>query len=311
MRKTVYWLIGTVVVVAVIAFLLHGVSHTIIGGTDTNIPDNRPYRLSLTDNVSVGYKIGATILRPLLEARIDSYIKEQGLEEYFENLKATMPQKSNFSFNELDEGTGPGAVCGQLVTAVVINMPKSPEGSWKDANEISKLLSQNTTTELFRIGTHPIRELNSAILGLKPGGGRVVLIHSGKNAGSVFINLSSVESQKPSEEVLERFMVFDRENHDSKGAPSIARCGDQVSVKYNIRDHRGIILVKGQTANFVIGERTVPAALDLASVGLQSNSIRSVIVPPELLEDFENLDKSSIKILDLWMEPGTNSPSLG
>ena len=308
MKRTVYWLVGTVVVMSILALLLHGLSQTIVeSSTDMT---EKPYRLSITENASVGYRIGATILRPLLEARIDSYIKEQGLEEYFENLKANMPQKSNFSVNEMERGTGPGAVCGQLVSAIVINMPKLPENSWKNTSEISKLLAQSTTTELFRIGTHSIRELNSAMLGLRRGGGRVILIHSGENAGSVFVNLSSIESPVPSENVMERFMVFDRTIPSSKNTATVVRCGEQVSVMYNIRDHRGVILAKEQTANFTIGERTVPIALDLAAVDLQSNVIRSVIVPPELLDGFENLeDKSNIKILDMWMVSNADNSS--
>lgn len=306
MKKMVYWLVGTFAVMGVLALLLHGLAQTIVGPT-IDVAD-RPYKLSITENASVGYKIGATILRPLLEARIDSYIKEQGLEEYFENLKANMPQKSNFSVNEMERGTGPGAVCGQLVTATVISMPKLPPGNVrKNTSEISKLLAQSTTTELFRIGTHAIKELNSALLGLRRGGGRVILIHGGENAGSVFVNLVSIESPEPTEDVMERFMVFDKVNPDGKGTSAVARCGEKVSVMYNVRDHRGAVLAKEQTADFVIGERTVPVALDLAAVDLQSNIKRSVIVPPELLDGFEDLDKNSIKILDLWMNPSTHS----
>ncbi|MDD9362024.1 MAG: FKBP-type peptidyl-prolyl cis-trans isomerase, partial [Anaplasma sp.] len=104
---------------------------------------------------------------------------------------------------------------------------------------------------------------------------------------------------------LERFMVFDkvRTDYDYKKPITVSRCGDKVSVMYNVRDASGNAVYENLKAEFTIGTRQVPIALDLAAVDLQSDSIRSVIVPPDLLAGLStDFDNSTIKILELWME---------
>ncbi|MDB1135218.1 hypothetical protein [Candidatus Anaplasma sp. TIGMIC] len=315
MKKIACIALNISAVVAICCLVLKVASSVVAeNGVDES---GKPYTLKVMGSSGVGYRLGATILRPLVESRIDYHIKEQGLEEYFKSLKAKAIPKSNFTSNDMLQGSGSKAVCGQQITAMIFSLP-SPKGSHNaipSAVEITKLLTNSASSVSFQLGSYSVPEVNYGVVGMKKEGSRVILIENGENAGSHYVSLISIDSSEPTESSLERFFVFDKANPDYSGSEVLlSRCGDVVNVGYNLRDSSGNMLLHNQTATFRVGSRQVPIALDLAAVDLRSDSLRSVIVPPELLTGFDaNLTDSGVKILDLWVVPteGSNAGNPG
>ena len=302
-KKIACWVVNTSIALVVMLLVLKVASALIVANSKDS--DNKYYSLSISDSGSLGYRVGATILRPIIESRIDSYIREQGLWEYLESLKLQMPPKSSFSYSDVQEGTGPKVLCGQKVTATIVSTQTGGTEKVTDNldDKIASIVNGGGLHTSFRVGTHGVAEVNYGLLGMQKDTGRIIVVDSKKFSGSHYVNLISIDSSGPGEEVMERFMVFDRTKPKENRTVSIFRCGDEVSVMYNIRDSAGNVLVSSKAATFKIGARTVPVALDLAAVDLKSDSIRSVIVPPELMHDFDNIPSdSSVKIIDVWCE---------
>ncbi|MFV9838546.1 MAG: hypothetical protein AB8U44_00770 [Aaplasma endosymbiont of Hyalomma asiaticum] len=304
-KKIAYWVMNTSIALVVVLLALKVASVLIV--TNSTDRDNKYYSLNISDSGSLGYRVGAIILRPIIESRIDSYIREQGLWEYLENLKLQMPPKSSFSYSDVQEGTGPKVLCGQKVTAhIVSTQTGGTEKSTTDNlnDKIASIVNGGGLLPIsFQVGTHDVSEVNYGLLGMQKDTSRIIVVDSEKFSGSHYVNLISIDSSGPSEEVMNRFMVFDRTKPKENKAVSVFRCGDEVSIMYNVRDASGNILISRKAETFKIGARTVPAALDLAAVDLRSDSMRSVIVPPELMHDFDNIPgDANIKIIDVWCE---------
>ncbi|WP_249549143.1 FKBP-type peptidyl-prolyl cis-trans isomerase, partial [Anaplasma phagocytophilum] len=305
MKKITCWVLKIAVVVSALFLVLRVVS-VFLTENEARYNADKPYSLSMENSNSLGYRLGASLIRPILEARIDQYIKDQGLEDYFKNLTLKLPPKVSFSFNDMQEGNGSSAVCGQVVTAMVIQSSASDQekiGTLSPA-ELAEKVKNSVSYVNFQLGTHEVSALNQGMIGMRANGSRVVTLNNDEDARSYYVNLTSIDSSEPTASALERFMVFDkvRTDYDYKKPITVSRCGDKVSVMYNVRDASGNAVYENLKAEFTIGTRQVPIALDLAAVDLQSDSIRSVIVPPDLLAGLStDFDNSTIKILELWM----------
>ena len=305
-KKIACWVINTSIVFAVMLAVLKVASVLIsTNGIENNSGNSGLYSLSVSDSSSAGYRLGATILRPIIEARIDNYIREQGLEEYFKSLKLQMPPKSSFSYSDTQEGVGPKVMCGQDITATILSTQTggTEKVTYSSHDKMASPTDSGFAPISFRLGTHRMPEINYALPGMQKDTGRIIVVDSEKFSGSHYVNLLSIDSPELDEGVMERFMVFEKAKPSTNEAVSVFRCGDKVSVMYNLRNAAGNILVREKTETFTIGEGTVPMALELASVDLRSDIIRSVIVPPELLQGFNNIsDHSSIKIIEVWFD---------
>ncbi|KJV66421.1 hypothetical protein AB9K21_03710 [Anaplasma phagocytophilum] len=308
MKRITCWVLKIAVVVSALFLVLRVVS-VFLTENEARYTADKPYSLSVENSNSLGYRIGVSLIRPILEARIDQYIKDQGLEDYFKSLTLKLPPKVSFSFNDVQEGQGSSVVCGQMVTAVVVQSSASDHEKigTLSQTELAERVKNSVLHLNFQLGTHEVPALNQGMIGMRADGSRVVTLNNGGDALSYYVNLTSIDSSEPSASALERFMVFDkvRTDYDYKEPITVSRCGDKVSVVYNVRDASGNVLYENLKAKFTVGARQVPIALDLAAVDLQSDSMRSVIVPPDLLAGLSmdaDFDNSTIKILELWMD---------
>ncbi|ACZ49101.1 hypothetical protein ACIS_00480 [Anaplasma centrale str. Israel] len=299
MKVLAYRVLCVVAVFAVLGLLLRAVSTGIV--SDVAERTEKPYRVSIADNDSPAYKIGALILRPIIEARIDRYISEQGLAEYLHNMASATPLKENFRLVDMEEGEGREVLCGQKVSAMILHFPMDGQES-TDPLQAARKISGSTQPVSFRLGSHEVKELNYALAGMRRGGSRIVTITrdgEGKS-DSYYVQLTSVDDTVPEAKDIRNLMSFDKRDTGSKGAITEARCGDEVSVTYTVKDVRGEVLIEDRVVDFVIGARSVPIVLELGIIGLRSDSRRSIIVPPELLSGFDRgVDKHSVKIIDV------------
>ncbi|AXW84196.1 hypothetical protein BKM88_03290 [Anaplasma marginale] len=304
MKVIVYRLLCVIAVFAVLGLLLRAVSTSIVSGI-TERMDKKPYKVSVVDNDSPAYKIGALILRPIIEARIDRYISKQGLAEYLRDAASAAPLAGNFRLIDIEEGEGREVLCGQKVSAMILRFPMDGQ-EITDPLQAARKISGSTKPVSFRLGAHEVKEVNYALAGMRRGGSRVVIVtrdEEGKS-DSYYIQLTSVDDTVPEANDIRNLMSFDkRDANSNKEAVTEARCGDAVSVKYTVKDVRGQVLVADQVVDFIIGNRSVPIVLELGVVGLRSDSRRSIIVPPELLSGFDRaVDKYSVKIIDAQIE---------
>ncbi|MEH0831036.1 hypothetical protein [Anaplasma bovis] len=292
----------------------------------------KPYRTFSSNTESLGYKLGATILRPIVESRIDKYLKDQGMEEYLLELKSRAFPVSDFSFIDVESGEGPEAMCGQEVSAIVISVPvsdvmsgstsilkaaskqllgKLPASAIKESINPSKMpFSGEVVPSTLKIGTHEIAEVNYSLAGMRKNGSRVVTVtdSDGNAVSHHYISVKSINNTGYPTNAMKGFMIFDKGNNSPKKDPiTIARCGDKVSVTYKIRDLNGDLVTQGKTGEFTIGAREMPLAFDLGAVDLRSDVARSIIVPPEFFKGFNvgGAHYKGVSILDLQIARST------
>ena len=312
MKVLAYRLLYVVAGFAVLGLLLRAVSTSVVSGIAERT--DKPYRVSITDNGSPAYKIGALILRPIIEARIDRYISEQGLAEYLRDAASAASPEENFRLIDLEEGEGREVLCGQKVSAMILHFPMDSQ-EIVDPLQAARKISGSTQPVSFRLGAHEIKEINYALAGMRRGGSRIVTVtrdEEGKS-DSYYVHLTSVDDKVPEAHDIRNLMSFDKRDTSIKEAATEARCGDAVSVKYTIKDVRGKVLVEDQVVDFIIGNRSVPIVLELGVVGLRSDSRRSIIAPPELLSGFDQtVDKRGVKIIDAQIKhKKVPTPDLG
>ncbi|WP_263008483.1 FKBP-type peptidyl-prolyl cis-trans isomerase [Anaplasma capra] len=298
MKSIAYRMLCVLAVFSVLGLLVKALSTGIVLNS-TEQKGKKPYTISVIDSDSPAYKIGALILRPIIEARIDRYISEQGLEKYLRDVASAAPLRENFRLLDIEEGEGREVLCGQSVSAMVFHFPMEDE-EMADPLQAARKIGGNIRPISFKLGSHEIGELNYALTGMRHNGSRVVTVTSGRNSGSYYVQLTSVDDEVPEARSIRNLMLFDKEDPNyGGGTVAVARCGDKVSVTYTVKDVRGEVLVQDRVVDFTIGSRSVPIVLELGIIGLRSDNRRSIIVPPELLSDFDgSVDKHGVKIID-------------
>ena len=329
MGKIIRCILGSIAVV----FVLGLVAKAVLNFAEKNViaSAEKPYRTFSSNTESLGYKLGATILRPLVESRIDKYLKDQGMEEYLLELKSRAFPVIGFSFIDVESGEGPEAVCGQEVSAIVISVPVSDavSGSASVLKAVSKQLlrklpasavkeslnprmpiSEEIAPSTLKIGTHEIPEVNYSLAGMRKNGSRVVTVTDmdGNAVSHHYILVKSINNAGYLTNAMKGFMIFDKGNSAPRKTPvTIARCGDKVSVTYKIRDLNGDLVTQGTTGEFTIGAREVPLAFDLGAIDLRSDVARSIIVPPEFFKGFNKggAHHKSVSVLDLQIAHST------
>ncbi|APR98138.1 FKBP-type peptidyl-prolyl cis-trans isomerase [Wolbachia endosymbiont of Folsomia candida] len=227
------------------------------------------------------------LVKPMLESALDRYIHKHGLTEY---LQAIIQQKeeSAINFYEISEGNGSKAFCGQ---EVLLQMYKIQNNNLATTLPLLNQVSDVT----LEIGQDKLKEMSLGVIGMKEGGERVVTINNPgsnnkTNFNSYYVKLIEVKDQYP--DSANDLMIFnDLVNKSGKQVT----CGDEISVKYSVSESNGKYIIKNQTAQFKVGNKKVPLAIELGVIGMKTGNNRTIISPPDLLNITDDM---SIKDID-------------
>ena len=264
---------------------------------------DKPYKI--INKSSLTHNIGYSLLRPIIESRVDYYIEKNGLTEYLEQLKRKTIIPDSFKMQDIVEGNGKKALCGQNISVVIYKF------SYNNSQNILSQALINTPQEVqLKLGESTIKELNYTIEGMQEGGERIIILtdKEGNLKEQYYAKLVSVDSQY--DEEINNLLLFNNIIEDYEGNVYKIRCGDKVNIKYSIRESNGKVILKDQELEFTIGENQVPLAIELGVINMRSDMTRSVITHPQLLTNFdkpENFDENSIKIIDISIINQTNT----
>ncbi len=263
-------------------------------------------------NVSGGIiqTIAYSLLKPMLEARIDYYIEKHGLLDYLQKAKKQKEFKNLVNFYDISNGTGKKALCGSEVLLQIYKIP--------DYNNVSKeqymqkLMNFNVDSiTKFKLGAS--KELDWGIIGMREDGERVILINRPMNNDeneaekninnneSYYVKLLSVETESPAS--VDNLMIFDDAGH---GNSIPVMCGDEVEVNYTVRKYNGEPVISDQSVHFKVGDGKVPLAIELGVLKMQRDGKRTIISPPDLLTTTDDMiigniqyDTQSVAIINL------------
>ncbi len=226
----------------------------------------------MPDN-SIISSIGAYIMTPLIESRIDFQLENTGLITLLQQRKY---DNKIISIEEIQIGEGQEVICGQDVSIKI-----------------------NNTEEQIKIGQGSIKALNVGIIGMKEGGIRKIRVpknHSERLTGIINteieyeVTLQQVLSEYPPS--VENLLKFETIIGNKKAI----MCGDQVNLEYKVRNVKGKY-IKNEKTSFKVGERNVPLAIELGVIEMVPGSNRTIISPPDLLD--ENFSQEEVSIIDL------------
>ncbi|MBV0899593.1 MAG: FKBP-type peptidyl-prolyl cis-trans isomerase [Wolbachia endosymbiont of Fragariocoptes setiger] len=273
-RKSILQLLVSIIIIAILA----AASSVIIIYINKNTPIKADQMN--VENEGLAQTIAYYLIRPLLESSLEHYIKTHKLNEYL------IQKEENITFHDITKGKGNKAYCGQEVML-----------------QLSKFPYQQISQVTFRIGNDEFKEIGLGVIGMQEEGERVVLTNNGKDITSHYVKLIKIIDEHS---ILENnFMIFDNiKNRTEKKA----KCGDNVSVKYTVRNHNGKIQAEDQVLKFKIGENKVPHAIEFGTIGMTAENNRTLIAFPNSLIITDEMsvkniefDKENISIIDLVM----------
>ncbi|MDG7055252.1 MAG: FKBP-type peptidyl-prolyl cis-trans isomerase [Wolbachia endosymbiont of Menacanthus eurysternus] len=229
------------------------------------------YELNTTNDGLV-QTIAYYLVKPMLESVLDHYIEKHGLKEYLKEITQQEREENSINFYEITEGSGSRALCGQEVLLQ----------TYKISNNLAIPLPSQVPNVTLKIGQDDWKEVGLGIMGMKEGGERVVTVNvtndNKTNFNSYYVKLIEVKDRYP--DSVNNMMIF---NDLINRAGKQVRCGDEVSIKYSVMGHDGEYIIKDQTAQFKVGDKRVPLAIELGVVGMRAGNNRTIISPPELL----------------------------
>lgn len=253
--------------------------------------------------------IAFSLLKPILEARIDYYIEKHGLLDYLQKIKKQKEFKDLVNFYDISYGNGKKALCGSKVSLQVYKLLNYDNIVNKE-QYLQKFMNLNVNPTFERkIGEE--KELDLGIIGMKEGGERVILIVDNAEISdkkSYYVKLLSVKTESPSS--VDNLMIFDDANYTS-GMPVM--CGDEVEVNYSVRKHNGELFTDNQFARFKVGDGKVPLAIELGVLKMQEGGKRTIISPPDLLTTIDDMvvgnirpDEKNVAIINLSVIQSNN-----
>jgi hypothetical protein len=255
------------------------------------------YELNTTNDGLV-QTIAYYLVKPILESALDHYIEKHGLKEYLKEITQQEREENSINFYEITEGSGSRALCGQ---EVLLQM-------YKISNNLAAPLPSQVPNVTLKIGQDDWKEVGLGIMGMKEGGERVVTVNIANdnktNFNSYYVKLIEVKDRYP--DSVNNMMIF---NDLINRAGKQVRCGDEVSVKYSVMGHNGEYIIKDQTAQFKVGDKKVPLAIELGVVGMRAGNNRTIISPPELLNITDGMligdidfDEENVSIINLSLD---------
>ncbi|MGL9681891.1 MAG: FKBP-type peptidyl-prolyl cis-trans isomerase [Wolbachia sp.] len=252
------------------------------------------YELNTTNDNFV-QTIAYYLVKPILESALDHYIEKHGLKEYLEEITQQEREENSINFYEITEGSGSRALCGQ---EVLLQM-------YKISNNLAAPLPSQVSNITLKIGQDDWKEVGLGIVGMKEGGEHVVTVNitndNKMDFNSYYVKLIEVKDKYP--DSVNNIMIF---NDLINRAGKQVRCGDEVSIKYSVMGHNGEYIIKDQTAQFKVGDKKVPLAIELGVVGMRAGNNRTIISSPELLNVTDGMligdidfDEENVSIINL------------
>ena len=233
------------------------------------------------NTVSILNSISSFIILPIIESRIDFYLKNEGI---ITQLQKHKYDNKLLEIKDIKKGTGSGVLCGQEVVI-----------------EIKELKTEKS----IKIGTDPIQAINIGILGMKKDGIRTINVPkkiserlTGKKNIDILYTVTLKEIITNYPKSIENLLMFEKIVGDKKAI----MCGDNVNLKYNLRNINGEEIRQG-ILSFKIGEGKAPLALELGTIEMLPDSDRTIIAPSELLD--KNFPKNQISIIDIKIDQST------
>ncbi|MDG7057243.1 MAG: FKBP-type peptidyl-prolyl cis-trans isomerase [Wolbachia endosymbiont of Penenirmus auritus] len=251
-----------------------------------------------TMNDGLVQTIAYYLVKPILESALDHYIEKHGLKEYLKEITQQEREENSINFYEITEGSGSRALCGQ---EVLLQM-------YKISNNLAAPLPSQVPNVTLKIGQDDWKEVGLGIMGMKEGGERVVTVNvtndNKTNFNSYYVKLIEVKDRYP--DSVNNMMIF---NDLINRAGKQVRCGDEVSIKYSVMGHNGEYIIKDQTAQFKVGDKRVPLAIELGVVGMRAGNNRTIISPLELLNVTDGMligdidfDGENVSIINLSLD---------
>ncbi|MGL9688205.1 MAG: FKBP-type peptidyl-prolyl cis-trans isomerase [Wolbachia sp.] len=255
------------------------------------------YELNTTNDGLV-QTIAYYLVKPILESALDHYIEKHGLKEYLKEITQQEREENSINFYEITEGSGSRALCGQ---EVLLQM-------YKISNNLAAPLLSQVPNVTLKIGQDDWKEVGLGIMGMKEGGEHVVTVNIANDNkmdfNSYYVKLIQVKDKYP--DSVNNMMIF---NDLINRAGKQVRCGDEVSIKYSVMGHNGEYIIKDQTAQFKVGDKKVPLAIELGVVGMRAGNNRTIISPPELLNVTDGMligdidfDEENVSIINLSLD---------
>ncbi|MCA4775203.1 FKBP-type peptidyl-prolyl cis-trans isomerase [Wolbachia endosymbiont of Mansonella ozzardi] len=294
-RKIILQLLISIVII----FTLTSSFVFIVVQINKSRPEKRDklYELNTTNDGLV-QTIAYYLVKPILESALDHYIEKHGLKEYLKEITQQEREENSINFYEFTEGSGSRALCGQ---EVLMQM-------YKISNNPAIPLPNQVPNVTLKIGQDDWKEVGLGIMGMKEGGERVVTINitndNKTNFNSYYVKLIEVKDRYP--DSVNNMMIF---NDLINRAGKQVRCGDEVLIKYSVMEHNGKYIIKNQTAQFKVGDKSVPLAIELGVVGMRAGNNRTIISPPELLNVTDSMligdidfDEENVSIINLSLD---------
>ncbi len=255
------------------------------------------YELNTTNDGLV-QTIAYYLVKPILESALDHYIEKHGLKEYLKEITQQEREENSINFYEITEGSGSRALCGQ---EVLLQM-------YKISNNLAAPLPSQVPNVTLKIGQDDWKEVGLGIMGMKEGGEHVVTVNIANDNkmdfNSYYVKLIEVKDKYP--DSVNNMMIF---NDLINRAGKQVRCGDEGSIKYSVMGHNGEYIIKDQTAQFKVGDKKVPLAIELGVVGMRAGNNRTIISPPELLNVTDGMligdidfDEENVSIINLSLD---------
>ncbi|MBQ4874627.1 MAG: FKBP-type peptidyl-prolyl cis-trans isomerase [Rickettsiaceae bacterium H1] len=228
--------------------------------------------------------IASYIFLPIIESRIDFYLKNNGIITHLESYKY---DNKLLEIKDITKGKGSEVLCGQKI---VVELEE--EGLKKE--------------KTIKIGTDEIQALNIGILGMKEGGVRKIsvpkdlserLTQEKDTEVSYTITLKKTITNYP--ESTKNLLIFEK----IIGNERAIMCGNYVNLEYTLRNIKGEI-TKSDKLSFKVGEGKVPLAFELGIIGMVPGSIRTIISPSNLLS--KNFPQDHVSIIDLSISANTS-----
>lgn len=282
-------LVSTVIIFTLTSAFVFTVIHINKGKPEKR---DRLYELNTTHD-SLVQTIAYYLMKPILESALDRYIEKHGLKEYLEEMAQREREENSINFYEITEGSGSKAFCGQEVLLQI----------HKISHNLAASLPSQVSDVTLKIGQDNWKEVGLGIIGMKESGKRVVTVNSIANdnkSSSYYVKLIEVKDKYP--DSVDNMMVF---NDLINRAGKQVKCGDEISVKYSVMRHNGEYIIKDQTAQFKVGDKKAPLAIELGVIGMRTGNNRTIISPPELVTDgmlVEDFDEENVSIINLSLD---------
>lgn len=240
------------------------------------------------------------MLSMFVNRMVEKYIDYLGVGDYLRNMKNASENSLPARVYIINNGSGDDiASCNDTVRAIVSEFYVDPLASLKDIESSKEFLVPGTERELKLDDNTPIA-LIIGVNGMKVGAERISISKKPNSSGKVkAYRINLLSGGVSSSLKLNRLIKLDDKTiQDGK----VVLCGDNVSVRYVLKDLKGAEIGGGRVS-FFVGSGSVPPAIDHGVVGMLFPNPRVIIAPPDLIYTGDErflVSKSEASIIELY-----------